>query len=178
MIDMRMKFFLSLFVLCTLLQEANHAETLEVDFTFTLHLFEDGNGKDIVGHSVHIFEDGKLKRKVISADKGLVKFYCQANKEYKIVLVGNDDFVEKFLLIDTRNIDLKNWKYKSTSQVSLRYDVDVRLLRMNNPSCQDFSFLKEEPCLMMRYDSEYDDLHDFATKELESKIKAELKKKC
>ena len=158
--------------------QANKADTIEVDFTFTLHLYEDGNGNDLIAYPVQIYEDGKLKKKLVSSDKGFVKFFCLVNKEYKIVLVGKDDFVEKFLMIDTRNIDLHNWKHKNTEQVSLRYDVEVRLFKMKNPACQNFDFLKEEPCMLMRYDSEYDDFHDFATKELENKIKLELKKKC
>jgi hypothetical protein len=178
MMVFRSKISLLILFLCLLLQEANQAETLEVDFTFTLHLFDEASGADIIGQPVQVFEDGKLKRKVVSVEKGLVKFYCQINKEYRIVVSPKDDYVEKFLVIDTRNIDLNNWKYKNTPQVSLRYEVELRLFKMKNPACQDFNFLKEEPCMMMRYDSEYDDLHDFATKELENKIKAELKKKC
>ena len=100
------------------------------------------------------------------------------DKEYKIVLVPKDDYVEKLIIIDTRNIDVHNWKYKNTPQVSLKYEVDVRLFKQNKENCQDFSFLKEEPVMFMKYDSEYDDFHDFATQELASRIKKERKKKC
>ena len=88
-----------------------------------------------------------------------------------------EEFVEKYLIIDTRNIDFHNWKYKNTEQVSLRYDVDLKVFKSKG-TCQDFGFLKEEPCMLMKYDSEYDDFHDFAPETLKNKIKNELKKKC
>jgi hypothetical protein len=91
--------------------------------------------------------------------------------------LSKDDYVAKHILFDTRNIDLVNWKYKATGQVSLKYDIDVRLFKSGG-ACQDFSFLDNEAVMIMKYDTEYDDFHDFAQKELETKIKAELKKKC
>jgi hypothetical protein len=153
------------------------AETVEVDITFTLHLFDDDKGIDLVGTPVQIFEDDVLRKKLFTDEKGITKFYCKLDKEYKIKFPPQNNYVEKLIIIDTRNIDLQNWKYKKTPQVSLKYDVDVRLF-MQNGECKDFSFLKEEPVMYMKYDTEYDDFHDFSTNILAEKIKEERKKKC
>jgi len=174
---MKIKVLILVILLCNSIPSKFKADTIEVDFTFTLHLIDDSKGKDLLNSPVHIYEDGKLKKKIISGEEGLAKFFCKPDKEYKIVLVGHEEFVEKYLLIDTRNIDFHNWKYNNTEQVSLRYDIDVKVFKTKG-SCQDFDFLKEEPCMLMKYDTEYNDFHDFAPEPLRNKIKEELKKKC
>jgi len=154
------------------------AQTQEVDFTFTLHLFDEDLGIDLENHAVQIFEDSARKKKIISGAKGLAKFFLKVVKQYRIVLTGNDNYVEKIILIDTRNIDYRNWKYKHTTQVSLKYHVEVRMFKEHPEKCQDYSFLKTEPVMYLKYDSEYDDLHDFSEVQLEARIKKERKRKC
>ena len=175
---MNYKFLLIFFFISFLpLVFNSNAATDEVDFTITIHLFDDKLKVDLEGFILQIYEDGKARKKVNSVTGGIAKFFLKVDKEYKIVFLSKDDYVAKHILFDTRNIDLVNWKYKATGQVSLKYDIDVRLFKSGG-ACQDFSFLDNEAVMIMKYDTEYDDFHDFAQKELETKIKAELKKKC
>jgi hypothetical protein len=76
--------------------------------------------------------------------------------------------------VDTRNIDLKNWKYHKAKQFKYKYDIQIKLFEKE--SCENFKFLAEKPIIHLQYSAEKKDIVDLADTKLSKQIKRERKK--
>jgi len=153
------------------------AQIQEVKLKLKVHIFDLDTKKNVVELPVNIFASDTLIKTIYTDNAGCFSYVFEKEKNYKIVFTPKDEYVEKIILIDTRKIDYKNWKYKNENKVNILYDIESSMFKPKN-KCKDFSFLKTIPIMDLRYDEKTLDFFDFSKDELIAKIKKERKKKC
>jgi hypothetical protein len=153
------------------------SQTQEVKLSFKFHIFDLDTKKDVVKLPVNIFVNDTLIKTINTDESGKFSYLFYKEKSYKIVFTATADYIEKIILIDTRNIDYLNWKYKKEDHVNIPYDIESSMIKPKN-KCQDFTFLKTIPVMDLRYDPKTLDFFDFSKDELITRIKKEMKKKC
>jgi hypothetical protein len=100
------------------------------------------------------------------------------DNDYELVVVSSDNYIEKTLQIDTRNIALQNWKYKNSKNVSIGYEVQIQLFKPIALSCQNFAFLEKSPEMYLKYNANAKDIIDIVGDNVINQIKKERRKSC
>jgi len=150
--------------------------TESVYFDFSFKTFDEDKGNNLEDIDIQIFENGKLIKTLRTARDGRAFYNFELNKEYEVVISGKSKYIEKKILVDTRNIDLKNWKYHKAKQFKYKYDIQIKLFEKE--SCENFKFLAEKPIIHLQYSAEKKDIVDLADTKLSKQIKRERKKNC
>jgi hypothetical protein len=153
------------------------SQTQELKLPFKFHVFDLDTKKDVAELPVNIFANDTLIKTFYTDESGKFSYVFLKEKTYKIVFTSNFDYLEKIILVDTRNIDYLNWKYKNENHVNIPFDIESSMFKLKN-RCQDFTFLKTIPVMDLRYDPKTLDFFDFSKDELITRIKKERKKKC
>jgi hypothetical protein len=153
------------------------SQTQNVKLPFKFHVFDLDTKKDVAELPVNIFVNDTLIKTVNTDESGKFSNVFYKEKSYKIVFTATAGYTEKIILIDTRNIDYLNWKYKKEDHVNIPYDIESSMIKPKN-KCQDFTFLKTIPVMDLRYDPKTLDFFDFSKDDLITRIKKERKKKC
>ena len=153
------------------------SQTQEVKLPFKFHVFDLDTKKDVAELPVNIFANDTLIKTIYTDESGKFSYVFFKEKNYKIVFTSKFDYLEKIILVDTRNIDYLNWKYKNENHVNIPFDIESSMFKLKN-KCQDFTFLKTIPVMDLRYDPKTLDFFDFSKDDLITRIKKERKKKC
>lgn len=154
----------------------NSEGTESVFFDFSFKTFNEDTGKDLEDIDIQIFENGKLIKTLRTARDGRAFYNFELNKEYDVVVSGNSKYIEKKITVDTRNIDLKNWKYHKAKQFKYKYEIQIKLFEKE--SCEDFSFLAKNSIIHLQYSSDKRDIIDLADNHISKQIKRERRKNC
>ncbi len=171
----KISFFLFLLFSLVGFKSQVHA-TESVYFDFSFKTFNEDNGQNLEDIDVQIYEDGKLIKTLRTDRDGRAFYHFELNKSYEVVVSGNSKYIEKKILVDTRNIDLKNWKYSKAKQFKYKYEIQIKLFEKE--SCEDFKFLAEKPIIHLQYSSTKKDIVDLADNKISKKIKRERRKNC
>jgi len=155
-----------------------NAQTSAVQFPFSFHVFDEDTNLDLAEYELVLTEDGKPVKTIVTNEKGIVKYIFKIDKQYSIQVKSKNDYIGKTIFIDTRNINLSDWKYKKFETFSLEYDIHIKLFKQSDLRCQNFEFLKQTPVIFLKYDSNKKDILDVASDDIISQIKKERKHKC
>lgn len=151
-------------------------QTQSVVFDFVFITLEEDSNKVLKNTPIEIYEDGKLLKKITTNEQGKAFYDLQVNKEYDIYFKPNRTrYIQKYIKIDTRNIDLANWKYKDRKDFRSNYQIEINLFR--HESWQNFDFLKAEPIIHYKYDAKKGDLVDISDDTMLKRVKKERSKK-
>lgn len=154
----------------------SNAQTQSVVFDFVFITLEEDSNKVLKNTPIEIYEDGKLLKKITTNEQGKAFYDLQVNKEYDIYFKPNRTrYIQKYIKIDTRNIDLANWKYKDRKDFRSNYQIEINLFR--HESWQNFDFLKKEPIIHYKYVAKKGDLEDISDDTMLKKVKKERSKK-
>jgi hypothetical protein len=167
-------FFMFLLAISGFNQPVSATESVYFDFSFKT--FHEDNGQNLEDVDVQIFENGQLIKTLRTARDGRAFFHFELNKEYDVVVGGNSKFIEKKIKVDTRNIDLKNWKYSKARQFKYKYEISIKLFEKE--SCEDFTFLAQKPIIHLQYSIAKKDIVDLADNTITRQIKRERRKNC
>ena len=154
------------------------ARTETVSFPFSFRVSDEDSKQSLSEYSINVFENDLQVKTIRTGSDGVVKYNFKKDVEYKLVFTSNNSYIEKVIVVDTRNIELSKWKYKDDTNVSLGYDVDVRLFKPTFARCQNFNFLKTTPVMELRYNAKRHNLYDYSDNDVLTMIKKERKKNC
>lgn len=150
--------------------------TENVYFDFSFKTFNEDNGQNLEDIDIQIFENGKLIKTLRTARDGRAFYNFELNREYEVLISGNSKYIEKKITVDTRNIDLENWKYQKAKQFKYKYEIQIKLFEKE--SCEDFQFLAEKPIIHLQYSKSKKDIVDLADNHISKQIKKERRKNC
>lgn len=174
---MKKNLFALFFIFSVMLQYNAIAQTEHVIFDCSFKIWEQDLNKGLEKIKIEIYENGMLIKKLISDRDGMAYYNFDLNKEYDIKI--NPDkgrYVEKWVKLDTRDIDLKSWKYKDRKEFRYYYQIEINLFEPER--CEQYAFLVNQPIINFKYSSKKRDLMDVADNSMVKRINKERKKKC
>lgn len=155
---------------------SSKAVTKDVLFNLSLRTFDQDKDENLENISIDIYESGTLIKSIKTGIDGKAYYMFKLNKEYEIIVNENNNYIQKVIKLDTKNIDLENWKFKNSPNFFYDFEVAIKLFKKEN--CENFSFLKNEPIIYFKYDQHKKDLVDIADNSLTKKIAKERKREC
>ena len=154
------------------------AQTQKVNFPFSFHVFDEFSKQNLEECALDIFENDKLVKTIYTNSIGVVKYNFKVENNYRIIVKSKDNYIEKIIEVDTRNIAFDTWKYKKSAEVNIDYEIQVQLFKPSELKCQNFTFLNSSPVMLLRYDTKSKDLKDLVGDEVLNQIKKERRKTC
>ena len=153
------------------------AQTENVIFDCSFKVWEQDLQKTLQKIKIEIYENGILLKKLTTDKDGKACYYFDLNKDYDIKInPGAGRYIEKWVKLDTRNIDLKTWKFKNRKEFRYYYQIEINLFEPER--CEQFSFLNAAPIMNFKYSSKKRDVMDVADNRMVKRINKERKKKC
>ena len=167
--------FIIAFYFLFALSNAGFSQTKSLHLNFKFHVSNVDLKKDLEDVVVQFEVDGKIIKTLKTARNGTTQYLMDLGKEYKITFsYGN--LVQKFMIVDTRNIDLEKWKFKKNNEVRLNYDVEMELF--GKERCQNFDFMNDVAWRHLKYVPEKGDITDISNDDTRNHAEKERKKKC
>jgi hypothetical protein len=153
------------------------AQTENVIFDCSFKVWEQDLQQTLQKIKIEVYENGNFIKKLTTDRDGKAYHNFELNKEYDIKInPGGGRYIEKWVKLDTRNIDLKSWKFKNRKEFRYYYQIEINLFEPER--CEQFAFLHQEPIMNFKYIGKKRDLKDIADNRLVKRINKERKKKC
>ena len=153
------------------------AQTENVIFDCSFKVWEQDLNQTLQKIKIEVYENGVLLKKMTTDKDGKAYQNFELNKEYDIKInPGGGRYIEKWVKLDTRNIDLKSWKFKNRKEFRYYYQIEINLFEPER--CEQFAFLHQEPIINYKYSPKKRDLRDVADNRMVKRINKERKKKC
>ena len=153
------------------------AQTQNVIFDCSFKVWEQDLQKTLQKIKIEVYEDGKLIKKLTTDRDGKAYYNFELNKDYDIKInPGGGQYIEKWVKLDTRNIDLESWKFKNRKEFRYYYQIEINLFEPER--CEQFAFLNTQPIMNFKYSHKKRDLMDVADNRMVKRINKERKKKC
>jgi hypothetical protein len=126
---------------------------------------------------IEVYENGNLIKKLTTDRDGKAYQNFELNREYDIKInPEGGKYIQKWVKLDTRNIDLHAWKFKNRKEFRYYYQIEINLFEPER--CEQFAFLHQQPIINFKYNTKKRDLMDVADNRLTKRINKERKKKC
>jgi hypothetical protein len=168
-----------LLIACALviLSNTSKAQTQNVIFDCSFKVWEQDLQKTLQKIKIEVYENGNLIKKLSTDRDGKAYYNFELNKEYDIKInPGGGRYIEKWVKLDTRNIDLASWKFKNRKEFRYYYQIEINLFEPER--CEQFAFLYQQPIINFKYSTKKRDLMDVADNSMVKRINKERKKKC
>jgi len=160
-----------------ILNNSSNAQTENVIFDCSFKVWEQDLQKTLQKINIEIYENGNLIKKISTDRDGKAYHNFELNKEYDIKInPSGGRYIEKWVKLDTRNIDLQTWKFKNRKEFRYYYQIEINLFEPER--CEQFAFLYQQPIINFKYSSKKRDLMDVADNRMVKRINKERKKKC
>ena len=162
--------------LCFVFSSTNApAQTKDLVITLYIHVMDQNTGADLEDVEVLFETDSLPPRKLLTARKGTTQFLADVGRQY-VIRFSYPGMVSKFMILDTRDLDLATWKFKQKTSVRIGYDIEMKLFKPQ--ACQDFSYLKGSPWFHLKYMKSEGDIVEVGEAGLEKKTNRERKRTC
>ena len=153
------------------------AQTQNVIFDCSFKVWEQDLHQTLQKIKIEVYENGNLIKKLTTDRDGKAYYNFDLNKEYDIKINPEGGrYIQKWVKLDTRNIDLETWKFKNRKEFRYYYQIEINLFEPE--SCEQFAFLHQEPIMYFKYSNKKRDLMDTADNHIVRRINKERKKKC
>jgi hypothetical protein len=153
-----------------------YSKTNDVLFNFSIKTFDQDTRKNLENISIDIYENGELMKTLYSGTDGMTYYRIKLDKEYELVVNSGNSYIEKRIIVNTKDIDLSSWKYSNRTSFVYDYQLEIKLFKKEY--CEDFKFLKNEPIIHLKYDEKKRDMVDLVSSSISGKIEKERKKRC
>ena len=154
-----------------------NAQTENAIFDCSFKVWEQDLQQTLQKIKIEVYENGNLIKKLSTDRDGKAYYNFDLNKEYDIrINPEKGKYIEKWVKLDTRNIDLQSWKFKNRKEFRYYYQIEINLFEPER--CEKFAFLEQEPIMNFKYSSKKRDLMDVADNRIVKRINKERKKKC
>ena len=95
---------------------------------------------------IEVYENGNLIKKLTTDRDGKAYQNFELNREYDIKInPGGGMYIQKWVKLDTRNIDLHAWKFKNRKEFRYYYQIEINLFEPER--CEQFAFLDQQPII-------------------------------
>lgn len=145
-----------------------------VDFTISIRVI-DQYTKEPKKDIAILVKDENGNRRMKTDVYGKVKLTLPAGAITEIV-VNDGNKLSKLIRVNAKNFDLKNWRYKETSNFTLQYEFEIMLFEPE--WCEHYEFLKDSPVIHYVYDLRKKDMVDIADQGILRRIAKERKNNC
>ena len=153
------------------------AQTQNVIFDCSFKVWEQDLHQTLQKIKIEVYENGNLIKKLTTDRDGKAYYNFDLNKEYDIKINPEGGrYIQKWVKLDTRNIDLETWKFKNRKEFRYYYQIEINLFEPER--CEQFAFLHLEPIMNFKYSNKKRDLMDTADNHIVRRINKERKKKC
>lgn len=153
------------------------AQTENVIFDCSFKVWEQDLQQTLQKIKIEIYENGSLIKKLTTDRDGKAYYIFDLNKEYDIrINPEGGRYIQKWVKLDTRNIDLNGWKFKNRKEFRYYYQLEINLFEPER--CEQFAFLHQQPIMDFKYSRKKRDLLDVADNHMVKRINKERKKKC
>lgn len=160
-----------------LIANSSKAQTEKVIFDCSFKVWEQDLQQTLQKIKIEVYENGKLIKKLSTDRDGKAYYNFDLDKDYDIKInPGGGKYIEKWVKLDTRNIDLKSWKFKNRKEFIYYYQIEINLFEPER--CEQFAFLHQQPIMNFKYSPKKRDLMDVADNRMVKQINKERKKKC
>jgi hypothetical protein len=170
------KFNQLLFLLLVNFYSVGFSKTNDVLFNFSFKTFDQDSKQNLAEVDIDIYEKGEYVKTIKTGLDGMAYYRMKLDKEYELVVNSGSKYIEKRIIVNTKNIDLYSWKYSNKSSFVYDYQIEIKLFKTEH--CEDFRFLKNEPIIHLIYDDKKKDMIDLVSTSITKKINRERKKKC
>lgn len=174
---MKKLIFLLIVFLNVIMIKNGFGQTENVIFDCSFKVWEQDLQLSLPKIKIEVYENGQLIKKLITDRDGKAYYNFELNKDYDIKInPGGGRYIEKWVKLDTRNIDLNTWKFKNRKEFRYYYQIEINLFEPER--CEQFAFLTAQPIMNFKYSNKKRDLMDVADNRMVKKINRERKKKC
>ncbi len=159
------------------LASVTQAQTEIVIFDCSFKVWEQDLQQTLPKIKIEVYENGNLIKKLTTDRDGKAYQNFELNREYDIKInPEGGKYIQKWVKLDTRNIDLHAWKFKNRKEFRYYYQIEINLFEPER--CEQFAFLHQQPIINFKYNTKKRDLMDVADNRLTKRINKERKKKC